>query len=461
MAFVNFNIESFTKDLSGLIAIPSVSNQLDEVRKALHYMVDLAKSMKLEAYTLLDDQVGIIEMGQGEETIGILVHVDVVDVGDETKWSSSPYELALREGRLYGRGVADDKGPAMIALHVLHSLKPFEKEMHKKIQLIIGTQEEVEWRDINAYVSGYKVPDYGFTPDGEFPITNIEKGYADVEVLFAISDPGKVKAITAGHSLNSVPDFAQITLTNSPLLNLTNPYLSVEDDTEQLHITAKTVSAHSSKPMKGVNAIWEMVRSIKDACRVSTDLSTDLGDYNKVIDFIANESMDDAHGLHFGLNLTPDEINGQKLDPTVITPTLMRMVDQNRLMINFNIRHSFGIDKSFIISAFDQKKKQYGFDLRIKDYMDFLYVSNELPFIKIMAETYTSITGLANTFELAHGTSYAKAMPNFVAWGPYFPDEEDSCHEVNENISLNSLVKSGEIYFETLKKMTLIKESLK
>ena len=170
----------FLEDLKGLIQIPSVSTDKEQVENALDYFLGSAEKLGLHAEKLLDGQIGIVEMGEGAETVGILVHLDVVDIGDAGHWTVAPFDLTVKDGRVYGRGVLDDKGPAMAALYAMKAVKDCGRPLRKKVRMVIGTQEEVEWTDMNAYVEKYTLPDYSFTPDGYFPIGNVEKGYYDI-----------------------------------------------------------------------------------------------------------------------------------------------------------------------------------------------------------------------------------------------------------------------------------------
>ncbi|GAU76245.1 Xaa-His dipeptidase [Fusibacter sp. 3D3] len=449
----------FLKDLEGLMGIPSISSDLIEVKKALAYVLNLATDMGLKVQSVLEGRVGIVEMGQGDETVGVLVHVDVVSAGNLASWDSDPFKLDVRAGQLYGRGVADDKGPVISILHAMKRLLPYEKTLKKKIQLIIGTQEEVKWTDMSDYTAQFKLPDFGFTPDGEFPITNIEKGYADVAVVFKLKDHSQICSVHAGSSLNSVPDEAVIELAfefdafDTLKLEKMAPELSCEVVRNRVKLMAKTVSVHSSKPQEGVNAIWVLCNELHQKKWLQDD-------FRDIVEFIMAESYEDFYGVHLGFETGDRYVHGQFADKTVVTPTLIRMTDDFKVRINFNIRHTVGVTQDKIEAIFSEKAKAYGFTYEILEFMDFLYVDQSMPFLGEMAKAYEEVTGHQNEFILAHGSSYAKAMPNFVAWGPYFPDEADSCHEINEHLDFENLIKATEIYTRALYYMTLSKEGV-
>ena len=106
----------------------------------------------------------------------------MVPEGDREKWNTDPFELVLKDGHLYGRGVVDDKGPVIASLYAMKYLKDSGVQPDKKIMLIVGTREEIVWEDMDHFKEEFPLPDYGFSPDGAFPIYNRENGYMeDVE----------------------------------------------------------------------------------------------------------------------------------------------------------------------------------------------------------------------------------------------------------------------------------------
>ena len=144
------NRQKILGDLAGLIAIPSESHDLPKIREALHYTLDLAKEMGLRAESLLDDQIGIVEIGQGEETCAILVHVDVVSTEGQDEWKTDPFQMTEIDGNLYGRGTLDDKGMVIASLHAMKAVQDSGIPLHKTSRMIIGTQEEIDLTDIDS-----------------------------------------------------------------------------------------------------------------------------------------------------------------------------------------------------------------------------------------------------------------------------------------------------------------------
>jgi succinyl-diaminopimelate desuccinylase len=138
--FIDNHFDEIKADLAELIAIPSESDDKEKVKEALRLALKQAEALGFRAYSVLDEQVGIVEMGEGPETLGILAHVDVVPAGDPAQWDSDPYKAEERNGRIYGRGTLDDKGLVVSSLYAMKAVKELGRPLHKKVQLIIGTQ---------------------------------------------------------------------------------------------------------------------------------------------------------------------------------------------------------------------------------------------------------------------------------------------------------------------------------
>ena len=122
------------------------------------------------------------EIGQGDELLAVLCHLDVVPAGDLEDWQTPPFEATLKDGWLIGRGVQDDKGPSLAALYAVKSLLDQGLVFTKRIRFIFGTDEETLWRCMNRYNQIEEKADLGFAPDSSFPLTYAEKGLLQVKL---------------------------------------------------------------------------------------------------------------------------------------------------------------------------------------------------------------------------------------------------------------------------------------
>ena len=112
--------------LTELLSIESVSGSGDEKypygagpAMALKYTLALCRRMGFRTKNA-DGRYGYAEIGSGPELIGILAHLDTVPAG--SGWTYPPFAGTLSEGRLYGRGAQDDKGPVIACIYAMKEL---------------------------------------------------------------------------------------------------------------------------------------------------------------------------------------------------------------------------------------------------------------------------------------------------------------------------------------------------
>ncbi len=439
--YVDDHKDDMIRDLADFVAIPSVSDDKEKVREALEYALKLGESMGFRVENCLDGQVGVIEMGEGEETLGILSHVDVVPAGDAEDWDSDPFKAEIRDGRIYGRGTIDDKGMIIASLYAMKAAVETGKPLHKKVQLILGTQEEVEWTDMDAYVENYPLPDYGFSPDGEYPICNVEKGTSDFTLEFDVTDEepeeaGKlyVKEIHCGVAKNSVPGKATAVLSDGETM------------------TAIGKAVHSCQPERGENALFLL-------CKQLQEMGVSENRLMKVLEVIT-ESFTDVYGSKIGLCSESEYYQGEFVHRNAFSPTIF-MAENGKVKVNINCRFPYGMDEEELKAGMAAFAEKWGGKLTESSMMPAVFVSAASPFLQILAEAYEDVSGLKNEFTLAYGGSYAKAMPNVVSWGPLFPEEEDTCHEVNEYIDIKSMMDSTKIFAQSIAGIVFTEESLK
>ena len=146
--FIEDKRDAMIRQCSELVALPSITEDREQVSLALDYALDLGLRMGLQTKSLLGGEIGLLETGEGHEILGILAHVDVVGPGDRSKWISPPFEPELRDGKLYGRGTLDDKGAVVAVMTAMEALTKLEIPLKKQIQLILGTREETHWTDM-------------------------------------------------------------------------------------------------------------------------------------------------------------------------------------------------------------------------------------------------------------------------------------------------------------------------
>ena len=208
--------DELIRDIQKWVSIPSVSSSSDGdkpfgpvVAKMLDTALETARDYVFETRNI-DYYAGDISMGSGEQTLGMLAHLDVVPAGEG--WTHDPFGGEIADGKIFGRGTIDDKGPALCALYAMRAVRDAGVPLKDGVRLILGCDEEVGMSDMRYYASKLKMPDYGFSPDAEFPVINIEKGGVNVELTYRGEGESEaeipVYQLYAGERPNVVPAHA-------------------------------------------------------------------------------------------------------------------------------------------------------------------------------------------------------------------------------------------------------------
>ncbi len=438
--YIEANEMEIINDLSALINIPSVIDEESHekpfgkpIDEALKWTLNKFEKLGMKTFYDPKGYYGYAEIGEGSELIGILAHVDVVPSGDEGNWTFPPFDGVLSGGKLYGRGATDDKGPIIAILHAMKALIAGGITFNKRVRVIIGTDEENQWRGICHYMRQEEVPAYGFTPDSDFPVVYAEKGLLQVKLKSELKSSIRVKG---GNAMNSVPESA--TYHGSHLYKLEKQLKKMGFDHElegdELYVIGK--SAHSAKPHMGVNAVTRMVMALKA-----------LGVDTPAVDFIAEKIALTTNGeLIFGS--CEDEPSG-KLTMSVNQIDISKYGE----VIGMDIRIPVTVDKKFIALGLKRVAEKFGLKYEELDYLEPVYLSKDHPLIQTLKSVYEEETGLDGTPMATGGATYARSMKNCVAFGPNFPGTIKIAHQTDEYIEVNALIKCTQIYAKAIERL--------
>ena len=220
------NKTELIENLQVLIKIPSVHAEssvpnepfgLNTV-KALEYVLDLGKKLGFKTKNI-DGYCGYIEFGEGSELIGIVGHLDVVPEGEN--WTYPPFDARIEDNKIYGRGAIDDKGPVMASLYAMKAVMDYCSEnnisINKRVRLILGLNEERDWKCINYYKEHEEIPFIGFSPDADFPCIYAEKGLLSPFLIMDYSNYKNKDIVLSdidcnNNPLNVVPKYCSCTI---------------------------------------------------------------------------------------------------------------------------------------------------------------------------------------------------------------------------------------------------------
>ena len=419
-------INEIKKNIMKLCAIPSVQAPAlpgmpfgKDVNDALLFTLNLASEMGFETINY-DGYVGeVIYKGkENEQTMGILCHLDVVKAGRLEDWKYPPFEPTEEDGKIYARGTLDDKGPAICVLHMLKELKDEGFMPSKTIKLILGCNEESGWGCMKHYAKVAKMPDFGFSPDGNFPVIYAEKGIYHPQFHFECDSSIEIQG---GEMPNMVCDYAYA---KAPIdLKLAEKYgLKVNGE----KIESFGVSAHGSMPEKGKNAISPLLKYLIEC---------------GVVDKSVHEKLfDDC----FKLKELNDESGYLTMSPNVIS------AKNGKLDIIVDFRYPCTLPADFMQNTCDKIAPH----TLIGNHQLPLYNSKDSFLIKTLLKVYNEETNSNEEPMAIGGGTYARALPIGAAFGPEFPGEDAPVHEPNEYITVKNIQRMCAIYKKTIKELT-------
>nr|WP_106780514.1 dipeptidase PepV [Lysinibacillus timonensis] len=394
----------------------------------------------------IDNVAGHIEMGQGDEILGILCHVDVVPAGND--WTFPPFKGEVVDGKLFGRGAIDDKGPTIAAWLALKMIKDAGIILNKRVRMIIGTDEESGFRCVDRYFKKEEMPTIGFAPDADFPLINAEKGIATLQ--FSLHHPmlenEEIISFQSGKRTNMVPDKAEVRLrsVNSSVLhdfqlfleeNNTDGTIIVEGN--QYNITVHGKSVHAMEPEKGRNAAVLLCKFLKDYVKT--------GASKEFVEFILTVFENDHNGSAIQLNYE-DEMSG----PTTLNPGIIVFDHKKGGTIQVSMRYSvtYPFEEKLTKAQLELRKTSLTLDLISNSQPH--YVSEEDNFVQTLLRVYRKHTGDFSKALSTGGGTYARTMKKGVAFGMLFPGEPDLAHQKDEFVVVENLIKAAAIYADTI-----------
>lgn len=425
--YITTHADELTDLLSELIAVKSVEDAPEEnmpFGKGCAEVLELFLS-KARGYGFItknfDNYIGHADFNELPPELGILCHLDTVPEGDG--WHSDPFKAVIRDGRLYGRGAIDDKGPAAAVLFAMKCIKDLNIPVKKGIRLITGCNEENGSADIEYYLKQEKFPPCLVTPDGDYPVINIEKGMLRCKITGKL--PETVISINGGEAVNAVPAkcTARVKGEYSPENKISVSYNNGVSD-----ILAEGVCAHASTPEKGENAVTLMLQYLAESVGGNIKALSQLFPYGETDGRSAGvKCSDEASG---GLTLLLSRIDGENGSFTAYCDC--------RYPVCLSLKET----SEKITRSIENK----GLKAEITMGSEPHYVDPESGFIKKLLSIYEDVTGNKGECIAIGGGTYVHDTENGVAFGAEFPGEENNMHGADESVKISSLLLTAEIY---------------
>ena len=435
--------DEILKDLATLLEIESVDGERnEECERALAFIIKRAQDFGLD-YKMVTDKSVHVQLGDGGKLCGVLAHVDVVPAGNN--WSVIPYALTERDGRLYGRGIADDKGAALLNLYCLRVLKENGVQGKNTLRAIFGSAEETGMRDMQGYFEKMPLPDMAFTPDSDYGICFAEKGILHLRVSTPTNEAKVLSQFHAGKAVNAVPDMAYVMLDSSGydeqllmrLADASSGNFEFNYTIDGLMIISRGKAAHACEPQKGFNAAAALIDLITHAYDVY-----EIGALSSFIDYAINC---ETNGRSLGLKMS-DAVSG------ALTVNLGNIhIEGTEARAQFDIRYPVTVNGDYVLRQFRSVAENNHLTVRVLHHDRPLYVEKDSGLVRLLADAYRTVTGEDAPLYTTGGGTYARKLGGKgVAFGPNFRDDDIRMHNADESVDKENFLRHMQICFEAL-----------
>ena len=435
--------DAYTEMLQSWVRIPSVKGEAAgnapfgrEVRNMLDRAMADARGLGFEVRDF-GGYVCDITLGEAEEKIAVLGHLDVVPVGDG--WTKPPFDAVIENGRMYGRGTNDDKGPSLAALFAMKAIREAGIPLKKSIRLILGCDEESGWEDMEYYGAHERIPDVGFSPDAMFPLINTEKGMLVLELRAPAAETGlKILELNTGDRINVIPGECRALVEGGretaervrAYAEKTGLPYTAEVTGRGVQLTAVGIPGHSAYPQGKRNAIGMMLLLLKE-----------LGAEGPVATLAEAVGME-SDGSSLGCACRDDVSEGLTCNMGIL-----RLEDGAW----------FGtLDMRCPVTADQEKLREAaaahlpGIAVETETMKPPHHVPADSELVTGLLAAYQEETGLQGEPMSTGGGTYAKVLKQGVAFRALFPDEEDLAHQADEYENIDRLMLAMKIYANAL-----------
>ena len=439
--WVDAHKDSMISDIQKAVAINSVSSTAagpgmpfgKECRDVLDFVHGICDGFGF-AFTNMDGYIGFADEGEGNETLGILTHLDIVPAGNG--WSSDPFSAHIIDGDLIGRGVLDDKGPAICSIYALAAVKAAGIPFKRKVRLIFGCDEEKNMGCLKHYISHEKLPDFSFSPDAEYPLVNAEKNI--FHARYSKKYPSCIK-MNAGTVVNAVPSTAEAMFpVDIEVIReaIPNPdWFSIEPVHNGTKVIAQGISAHASLPEAGANAIQRMICLMKELPFPAAD--------QEILQMLWKR---------FGLEYNGESANLAFSDPSGKLTLNLGLInwDESGFSVELDIRSPIHITDTILLEKLDAIFNTVGCERIRYDFSLGYCLSTDDQLVQSLLSIYRERTGdMSPPRQLGCGT-YARHIKNAVAFGPERSNRINRIHMADESAPVDDLIENTKLIADAI-----------
>jgi succinyl-diaminopimelate desuccinylase len=461
------NVESkrLVPMLSEVLQFPTVEGNTDARHDQQTWLLRVANDLGFTARDAgLVTEIELPAASPNAPILGLVVHGDVQPV-DADAWSFPPFSGRSDSEYVYGRGAADDKGPLVQALLAMKALKESGIERTHTIRLLVGSDEESANLDMAEYLKTHQPPDYTLVLDAEFPVVAGEKAWNSLTLSTSLGERGTntkpyvVSSLSAGLSPSIVPDNAEIDLRWvrgtpdwEPLEKSLKAFKLPEGrhvatlaEADRIRIVVYGKSSHAGVNLtEGRNALVGLAQLMRG--RLPRGGADDLLAFARI-------AGQDLYGT--GLGITDnDPLWGRyavnvamiKPDPEVAQKT----------MLTINIRSIPPRTGAQLKKRLDALVKKFAAERHASIETGGYFKDKPLSFnpksklIRRLLDDYAAATGTRVKPAISGGGTYAKRIPNAIAFGMWFPSKPYPGHDVDEKISIDDLQKGTRVLIYAL-----------
>ncbi|MGN0665532.1 MAG: Sapep family Mn(2+)-dependent dipeptidase [Huintestinicola sp.] len=456
------HFEETVQLIDTLVSIPSVLGKAEEgmpygreCRRAIDTAGDI---LRRDGFVVKEFEGHAVtaSFDTGEAQLGILAHLDVVPEGEG--WTVPPFALTRSEGKLLGRGTIDDKGPAAAVIAAMRIVRELGIPLKKNVRLILGSNEENGSTDMEYYSSREAFPPMLFTPDGSYPVINIEKGMIRYDMVCDM--PGGERMLLeagGGEVYNAVPDSAYAVIRGvdeNEVLGYINcqtcsnrsecttgehyggAVLNVINNGDNtLRITSEGKRVHASTPDGGINAVTGLIRLLS---RLGLDIPHTLTGLSEKF------PCSDTSGGAAGIAVSDEKSGG-------LTLVLSRFdCDGKTLRAGFDLRFPVCAKGEDIASALDRIAADIGMTGERVIVSEPHYADENSEFVRTLLDVYEDVTGEKGRCLAIGGGTYVHDTENGVAFGAEHSDRDNHMHGADEFITEEELLEDIIMYAEAI-----------